>query len=302
MKCAKVHSLLDNYIDKKLPDKQYSEIKSHLEDCLECSQVYSKVLKILDLLKPNSLVQDQAFYYTRLKQKLDNKIETKSSFFESIFSRKILQPVAYLTGQQEFWSLTLQVTPATLIPRPETEVLVEQALSRIPLNQQLTLMDLGTGSGAIALAIAGQRPQCSVIAIDNVAETLMIARHNAHQLGIQNIQFVLSDWFSAIATVPVDLIVSNPPYIATQDPHLHDIRYEPQWALIAGNDGLQALRHIISRAPAYLTSQGWLLVEHGYQQAQAVQTLFKQRGYTSITTYLDLAQNPRVTGGQYKGT
>jgi len=223
--------------------------------------------------------------------------------YQDLLNRRLQgEPVAYLTGQQEFWSLTLQVTPATLIPRPETEVLVEQALSRIPLNQQLTLMDLGTGSGAIALAIAGQRPQCSVIAIDNVAETLMIARHNAHRLGIQNIQFVLSDWFSAIATVPVDLIVSNPPYIATQDPHLHDIRYEPQWALIAGNDGLQALRHIISRAPAYLTSQGWLLVEHGYQQAQAVQTLFKQRGYTSITTYLDLAQNPRVTGGQYKGT
>jgi len=223
--------------------------------------------------------------------------------YQDLLNRRLQgEPVAYLTGQQEFWSLTLQVTPATLIPRPETEVLVEQALSRIPLNQQLTLMDLGTGSGAIALAIAGQRPQCSVIAIDNVAETLMIARHNAHQLGIQNIQFVLSDWFSAVATVPVDLIVSNPPYIATQDPHLHDIRYEPQRALIAGNDGLQALRHIISRAPAYLTSQGWLLLEHGYQQAQAVQTLFKQRGYTSITTYLDLAQNPRVTGGQYKGT
>ncbi|MDY6992012.1 MAG: peptide chain release factor N(5)-glutamine methyltransferase, partial [Pseudomonadota bacterium] len=178
------------------------------------------------------------------------------------------EPVAYLTGQQEFWSLMLQVTPATLIPRPETEVLVEQALTRIPLNQQLTLMDLGTGSGAIALAIAGERPQCSVIAIDNVAATLMIARHNAHRLGLKNIQFVLSDWLSAVATtVAVALIVSNPPYIATQDPHLHDIRYEPQQALIAGNDGLQALRHIISRAPAYLTSQGWLLVEHGYQQA-----------------------------------
>lgn len=210
------------------------------------------------------------------------------------------EPIAYLIGHKEFWSLDLQVTPATLIPRPETELLVEQALARLPIDSDAQVVDLGTGSGAIALAIAQERPRCRVLATDNAPEALAIAQQNAQRLRLHQIQFQVSDWWQALNQVTATVVVSNPPYVAITDPHLTqgDVRYEPRQALIAGKDGLAAIRLLITQSWVHLELSGWLLLEHGYNQAAAVQKLLARQGYQMITTYPDLAGQPRVTVGQ----
>ncbi|NJO17184.1 MAG: peptide chain release factor N(5)-glutamine methyltransferase [Thioploca sp.] len=210
------------------------------------------------------------------------------------------EPIAYLIGHKEFWSLELQVTPATLIPRSETELLVEQALARLPIDSDVQVVDLGTGSGAIALAIAQERPHCQVLATDNAPEVLAIAQQNAQRLRLHQIQFRVSDWWQALNQVTATVVVSNPPYVAITDPHLTqgDVRYEPRQALIAGKDGLAALRLLITQSWVHLELSGWLLLEHGYNQAAAVQKLLARQGYQMITTYPDLAGQPRVTVGQ----
>ena len=223
------------------------------------------------------------------------------SQFQTLCQRRLQgEPIAYLLGHKEFWSLELQVTPATLIPRPETELLVEQALARLPLQSDAQVVDLGTGSGAIALAIARERPHCRVLATDNAPEALNIAQQNAQRLGLQQVQFRVSDWWQALDQVTAAVVVSNPPYIASTDPHLTqgDVRYEPRHALIAGKDGLAAIRLLIAQSLVQLESKGWLLLEHGYNQATAVQKLLTRHGYQMITTYPDLAGQPRVTVGQ----
>jgi len=210
------------------------------------------------------------------------------------------EPLAYLTGGREFWSLPLQVTPDVLIPRPETELLVEQALAHIPAHAARMIVDLGTGSGAVALAIAGERPDCRVIATDQSERALAVARANASQLNIVNVEFRLGEWFTPLAGLRFDVIVSNPPYVAEADPHLAegDLRFEPRGALTSGPDGLDAIRIIAAAAPAHLHPGGWLLVEHGYDQAAAIRKLFGDAGFSQVRHYRDLAGHERITTGQ----
>jgi release factor glutamine methyltransferase len=206
------------------------------------------------------------------------------------------EPIAYLTGRREFWSLDLTVSPATLIPRPETELLVERALARIPPDAVGSVADLGTGSGAIALAIAKERPHCRVVATDNSPTALAVARANAARLDL-TVDFRLGDWLAPLAGEAFDLLVSNPPYVASGDPHLAALRYEPVAALAAGPDGLDAIRTIVAAARAALKPGGWLLLEHGYDQAAAVGALLREHGYDRVRCYPDLAGHDRVSEG-----
>jgi len=210
------------------------------------------------------------------------------------------EPIAYILGEREFFSLNFKVTPDVLIPRPETELLVELALARLPPGQPCRVLDLGTGSGAVAIAVALHRPEAVVLAVDQSAAALEIARENARRLGAGNLRFAQSDWYGALAEEKFDLIVSNPPYIAATDPHLAqgDLRFEPAAALAAGNDGLDDIRVIVRDAPAHLDPSGWLLFEHGYDQAEACRQLLVQAGFSQVSSSNDLAGIPRVTYGQ----
>lgn len=212
------------------------------------------------------------------------------------------EPVAYLVGEREFWSLPLSVSPATLIPRPDTECLVEQALLRLPPSPQKVL-DLGTGTGAVALAIASERPDCQLIGVDLQPEAVKLAQHNAQKLAIANASFVQGSWFAPVAGQQFAVIVSNPPYIDSADPHLAegDVRFEPASALVADNAGLADLQTLIEQAPQHLLAGGWLLLEHGWQQAKEVQQLFRQAGYHQVATVKDYGGNDRVSLGQWQG-
>jgi release factor glutamine methyltransferase len=202
-------------------------------------------------------------------------------------------------GKCEFYSLDFKVTPAVLIPRPETELLVDLALERIPVDRSSKVLDLGTGSGAIALTIARHRPLASVVAVDVSIEAIAIAKSNAGQLDVQNVSIWESDWYDGLAGEKFDLIVSNPPYVARADPHLDrgDLRFEPSIALTDGGDGLNCLRSIIGSAPAHLIAGGTLLVEHGYDQAEACRQLMNNAGIGAIICHPDLAGIPRIRGG-----
>ncbi len=209
------------------------------------------------------------------------------------------EPVAYLTGGREFFSLDFKVTPAVLIPRPETELLVELALERIPRDARCRVLDLGCGSGCIAISIAKHRPQAQVTATDRSRDALDIAAENARALGVSNVGFAQGDWFAAIGSTRFDVIVSNPPYIAAGDPHLTrgDVCFEPVAALSAGGDGLACIRDIVGGAGAHLVSGGWLLFEHGWDQAAACRTLLQATGFAAIRSWQDLAGIERVSGG-----
>jgi len=210
------------------------------------------------------------------------------------------EPIAYLTGRREFWSLDLCVTPDVLIPRPETELLVEQALAHIPEDAEWTVADLGAGSGAIALAIATERPHCRLIATDSSAAALAVARANATRLGIAKVEFWHGEWLKPLAGMRFDVIVSNPPYVRANDPHLTqgDVRFEPESALVAGADGLDAIRRIAVDALSCLRPGGWLLLEHGYDQAKAVRALLEIHGYDAVASCRDTAGHERVTAGR----
>lgn len=209
------------------------------------------------------------------------------------------EPIAYLTGRREFWSLDLKVTAQTLIPRPETELLVELALARIPAQTPWDVADLGTGSGAVALALARERPACRLIATDVSPAALTVARDNARSHGIVHVTFREGHWLAALAGERFDLLVSNPPYIRDGDPHLDagDVRFEPGIALRAGTDGLAAIREIATGAQDHLKPGGWLLLEHGYDQAQAVREIFVLAGYHDCASYLDFAGHARIIAG-----
>ncbi len=209
------------------------------------------------------------------------------------------EPIAWLTGHREFWSLDLAVSPDTLIPRPDTELLVEQALSRLPA-QPANILDLGTGTGAIALAIASERPDCQAIGVDRIAAAVALAESNAQRLGITNAQFRLGHWFSAVSGEQFALIVSNPPYIDEADEHLRqgDVRFEPHSALVSAENGLADIRQIAAKAGEHLLAGGWLLLEHGWQQAQQVRAILRENGFTGIATCQDYGGNDRVTYGQ----
>jgi release factor glutamine methyltransferase len=220
-------------------------------------------------------------------------------FDELVAARATGEPIAYLLGHQEFWSLTLSVSSSTLIPRPDTECLVEAALS-LPLPRAASVLDLGTGTGAIALALASEQPGWQVAACDCVDDAVKLARHNASDLKLP-VRVFSSSWFSGLAPQTFDLVVSNPPYIASQDHHLDegDVRFEPRSALVSGADGLDDLRLIIRQAPDWLNDKGWLLVEHGFDQAPAVSRLFQERGFVAVEVRQDYGQRDRMTLGQW---
>jgi release factor glutamine methyltransferase len=224
--------------------------------------------------------------------------------FERLLARRLAgEPLAYLTGTREFWSLELEVTPDVLVPRPETELLVEWVLS-LKRESSFTVLDIGTGSGAIALALAKERPDAHVDAMDASSAALRVARTNARRLGISNVQFLEGDLFRALDPGfrrgdGYDVIVSNPPYVAEGDPHLAELKFEPAIALTAGADGLDALRAIVAGAPARLRAGGWLLVEHGATQGPAVRELLARAGFGGIETRRDLAGLERASGGRH---
>ncbi len=241
---------------------------------------------------------ERSYLYAHPELELSNTLI--ESLNKLIVSRSQGHPIAYLAKQKEFWSLLLHVDENTLIPRPETEVLVEKALELIPINTKLNILDLGTGSGAIAIAIASERPLANITATDISDETLKIAKLNAKFHQINNIEFKKGYWFDIDNLATYDLIVSNPPYIKAGDSHLTqgDVRFEPVSALISGEDGLDDLRIIISHAKNYLNKQAWLLVEHGYNQVQQVQALFNKNNFNSVSTIKDYANNDRITIGR----
>ena len=212
------------------------------------------------------------------------------------------EPVAHLVGTREFWSLPLFVSPATLIPRPDTECLVEQALARLP-STPCRILDLGTGTGAVALALASERPDCTLTAVDYVADAVALAQRNADNLRINNVTILQSDWFNALGEQRFAMIVSNPPYIDEQDEHLAqgDVRFEPKTALVAGNNGLADLAHIITQGRGWPEPGGFMLLEHGWKQGAAVRELFTSAGYLQAETCRDYGDNDRLTLALWPG-
>ena len=218
--------------------------------------------------------------------------------FQSLLNKRCLgTPIAYITGHKEFWSRKFLINENVLIPRPDTELIIERAINLIPENQSLNLLDLGTGSGNIAITLAKERPAIAMVASDTSAAALAIARENARRHKTHNLHFYQSHWFENIPQQQFDLILSNPPYIAANDPHLQqgDLRFEPQTALIAAQQGLQDISEIVQHARCYMKSGSHLLIEHGYNQKSQVQAFFKQYNYAKIITHNDWAGQPRVT-------
>lgn len=225
--------------------------------------------------------------------------------FRELMSRRAEgHPVAYLTGVREFWSLSLAVNSATLIPRPETETLVAWALAlsqESALPEDARVLDLGTGSGAIALAIASEKPSWRVAGVDASEEALEIARENARRNGLEHVSMALSHWYEAVRGQRFDLLLANPPYIDSSDKHLAqgDVRFEPRTALVSAQGGLADLGLLSAQAPAHLRDGGWLLLEHGFEQGEAVRDMLSGAGFTDVLTRRDLAGHERVTGGRW---
>ena len=223
-------------------------------------------------------------------------------YLDHLLQRRLSgESIAYITGKKEFWSLLLTVTPDTLVPRPDTELLVELALKKLPAKSPQKLADLGTGSGAIALALAQERPDWEITATDYYAAALDVAKNNANDLSLHHVVFYEGDWCHALPNTQYNAIISNPPYLAENDPHLirAELKYEPQHALVSGVNGFDALFQIIEQAKDYLAQGGWLLLEHGFNQAETLQQKMQDMGYKNIETHQDLSRHPRVTLAQF---
>jgi release factor glutamine methyltransferase len=233
----------------------------------------------------------------------ENKLSQQQALqFNDVLQQRMEgKPIAYITGEREFWSLTFKVTSDVLIPRPETETLVEFVLEKFSASTGLSVADLGTGSGAIACALAFEHPQWNIIATDVSTAALNIAQLNAAAHKLENIHFLHGHWFEPIEELDFDLIISNPPYVAIDDPHLieGDVRFEPERALTSGELGMDSIADLTQQAGKYLKTDGWLIVEHGYDQQQAVNVCFEQGGFADIVQLTDLAGQPRVTAGRY---
>jgi len=263
--------------------------------------VGDEAMREAELMLQHALDRPRAWLFAHADDMIDAAAAAR---FRSLVTRRAAgEPLAYVTGRREFWSLDLVVSPDVLIPRAETELLVELALQRIPHAAECDVADLGTGSGAIALAIARGRPRARVLASDSSSAALAVARGNASRLAIGNIEFAQGDWCAALGGRRFELIASNPPYIAAADRHLGqgDLRFEPRAALASGADGLDAIRAIVDAAHACLKSAGWLLLEHGFEQGRAVRKLLEKSGFVEVFTALDLEQRERVSGGHLAG-
>ena len=244
------------------------------------------------------LGRDEAWLISHPDQQLGAK---EHAAFTALRARRAAgEPVAYLTGEREFYSLAFKVTPAVLIPRPETELLVELALERIPESAPRRVLELGTGSGCVSIAIARHRPRARVVTTEIDGAALEVARENARRNATGNVEFVESDWFGALGAARFDVIVANPPYIAEGDPHLDegDLRFEPRRALAAGPSGLECIGPIVAQAHAHLVAGGWLLFEHGHDQAARCRMLLARIGFQEVASWRDLAGIERVSGGQ----
>jgi len=251
-----------------------------------------------ELLLAHALSRPRAWLYAHGEDALEP--ETAARFQALLQARRRGEPIAYLTGRREFWSMELEVGPAVLVPRPETELLVELALERMPMDAAPRVLDLGTGSGAIALALARERPRAQLTAVDASAPALALAQRNAVRLGLPNLRLLRSDWYSALSGERFDLVVSNPPYLADDDPHLGegDLRFEPAMALSCGPRGDEALQSIARGAPAHLAEGGWLLFEHGIAQGEAARAILALAGFEEVRSWRDLEDRERVSGGR----
>ncbi|MFA6204022.1 MAG: peptide chain release factor N(5)-glutamine methyltransferase [Gallionella sp.] len=266
----------------------------HLEDALHHDSVTARIE--VQCLLQSVLGVNRAYLLTHPERILT---VCETARYVELFARRLAgEPIAYLLGEREFFGLNFKVTPATLIPRHDTELLVEMALQHIPAGG--AVLDMGTGSGAIALSIARERPDARVVAVDTSEAALIVAAENAQRLNLGRVRLLRSDWFSALSGERFDLIASNPPYIENGDVHLSlgDVRFEPLSALASGADGLDDIRRIIVEAKAYLNAGGWLMFEHGYNQAERVRGLLQDAGFFGVSSVLDLSGIERVTQGQ----
>ena len=277
------------------PDYDVS-IRQYLEDGAAILRRVSESPRLdAELLMGMVLRKPRSFLHAWPEQQLS---EQEAACYEALLRRRFSgEPIAYMTGFREFWSMPLRVTPAVLIPRPDTELLVERALLRLPQDQDTRVLDLGTGSGAVALAIARERPRTQVIGVDISVAALELARANAELQKIGNVEFRESDWFDAVRGEKFNVVVGNPPYVAEDDPHLSrgDVRFEPRLALDAGETGMNCFRAILDRAHNYIVRQGWLLLEHGPDQHMPLRRLMEAQHYHDITLHKDAAGRDRVT-------
>ena len=270
---------------------------------LTIGQALAAAQRTIDALDARVLLchvmqRDAAYLIAHAEESL---APAQAGMFHALVARRAAgEPVAYITGMREFFGLDFHVTPAVLIPRPETELLVELALARIAPNEQSPVLDLGTGSGCVAISIARHRRHARVAAIDCSSEALALARENARAHGVHNVTFAPGEWFSPLANQCFELIVANPPYVAEDDAHLAqgDLRFEPRIALVGGSDGLDAIRAIVAAAGRYLVPGGWLLFEHGYDQAAACRALLRAADFSAVASWPDLAGHERVSGGR----
>jgi release factor glutamine methyltransferase len=254
-----------------------------------------------EVLLSHILGSTRSGLHTRWRDRLDGAHQAQ---FSALLERRSHgEPIAYITGEREFWSLPLRVTADTLIPRPDTECLVEAVLTRLRPGSGMRVADLGTGSGAIALALASERPDWHILATDISRAALEIAQTNALRLALANVEFRHGDWCRTLEAERFDLIATNPPYVRRGDPHLRrgDLQFEPELALVAGDDGLESLRVIVAEAPLRLKTGGWLVVEHGFEQAAEVRRLYMDGGFTEIASHRDLGGTSRVVSGRWPG-
>ena len=276
-------------------------IESAVKDATERLRAVTDAPRLeAELLLARAINMPRSFLFAHPEDELDEA--SLQRLADTVERRLAGEPMAYITGIREFWSMELAVNPATLVPRPETELLVDVALRDIPRKAEWQILDLGTGSGAVALAIGRERPSCYVTATDISAEALAAARENANRNNIGNVEFLQGDWLGPVAERRFEVIVSNPPYVADDDEALAKLQAEPMLALQAGPQGLDAIEVLARGCPAIITSGGLLVIEHGADQEQAVAALLKAHGWANIRCYKDYSGLPRVTSANHSET
>lgn len=276
-------------------------ISQIIEEAIEQLQTVSDSARLdVELLLCSVIKKERNFFRAWPEHKLEQ--QQLNSFLQLFQQRLQGEPIAHILGERGFWSLNLKVTKDTLIPRPDTERLVELSLEIIPQRSQWKILDLGTGTGAIALSLAKENPDCFITATDQSIAALEVAKQNAKENNISNIEFIRSNWFEKLSSQQFDMIVTNPPYIKENDPHLKqgDVRFEPLSALTSGEDGLDDIRSIISNSHNHLATQGVLLIEHGYDQANSVCHLLTEANFNNVSNVKDYNDNPRVSIGYIK--